>query len=132
LTIYKGAIETMIAHARAAAPGECCGLLIGSGARIDEALPARNVDPSPKRFQIDPQDHFNAIHAARESGREIVGVYHSHPSSPAQPSASDIAEAIYTEYAYVIVGLAMDPPEVRLFRFDAGAFTEEPMRVSSQ
>ena len=131
MTISQAAIDAMIAHARAAAPLECCGLLIGSGARIDESLPARNIDPSPKRFEIDPQDHFAAIHAARASGREIVGVYHSHPSSPAQPSASDLAEAFYTEYAYVIVSLAMDPPEVRLFHLVAGTFVEEPLSRSA-
>jgi proteasome lid subunit RPN8/RPN11 len=127
LEIHKGAVDAMVAHAREAAPRECCGLLIGSGARIDEALPARNIDPSPTRFLIDPDDHFAAIRTARADGRALVGVYHSHPSTPAIPSTSDLAEASYTEYAYVIVSLASDPPEVRLFRLAGGAFIEEAL-----
>ena len=117
----------MVAHARDSAPNECCGLLIGVGAQIESAHRSRNIDPSPARFLIDPRDHFGAIRAARAGGREVVGVYHSHPSTPARPSASDLAEASDAEYAYVIVSLASDPPEVRLFRLEAGGFVEEPL-----
>ena len=117
----------MIAHARAAAPRECCGLLIGLGPRIEEARPSRNLDPSPARFLIDPQDHFAAIRAARASGRQIVGVYHSHPSSPALPSPSDVSEAAYADYVYLIVSLVSEPPDIRAFRFQAGSFAEESL-----
>ncbi len=122
----------MIAHAREAAPRECCGLLIGLGAQIESAHRSRNVDPSPTRFLIDPHDHFAAIRAARAGGREVVGVYHSHPSTPARPSASDLADASYAEYAYVIISLASDPPEVRLFRLVSGAFVEEPIFTTAR
>jgi len=127
LRIDKGALDAMIAHARDSAPNECCGLLIGVGAQIESAHRARNVDPSSTRFLIDPHDHFAAIRAARAGGREVVGVYHSHPSISARPSATDLTEASDAECAYVIVSLAVDPPEVRLFRLEAGAFVEEPL-----
>jgi len=117
----------MIAHAREVAPRECCGLLIGSGDRIESAHRARNLESSPARFLIDPQDHFAAIRAARAEGRQVVGVYHSHPSTAASPSPSDLAEASYPEYAYAIVSLASNPPDVRLFRLEQGAFAEVPI-----
>ena len=130
MTIYKETLDAIIAHAREAAPLECCGLLIGSDTRIESVHRSRNIDPSPTRFLIDPDDHFAAIRAARADGRAVVGVYHSHPSTPAQPSASDVNEAFYAEYAYVIVSLASDPPDVRVFRLAGGGFIEEALRRS--
>ena len=94
---------------------------------VDEARRARNLHASPTRFLIDPHDHFAAIHAARASGRKVVGVYHSHPTSPAHPSAIDMAEAACAEYVHAIVSLGTDPPEVRLFRLASGGLVEEPM-----
>ncbi len=130
MLVDRAAADAIVAHAREATPDECCGLLIGSPARIEDAHRARNLEASASRFLIDPQDHFAAIHAARAAGREVVGVYHSHPSTPATPSPTDLAEATYTEYAYMIVSLASEPPDVRIFRLDSGRFVEEPLEVS--
>ena len=74
MEISRAAFDAIVAHAREAAPRECCGLLIGLGAQIESAHRARNVDPSSTRFLIDPHDHFAAIRAARAGGREVVGV----------------------------------------------------------
>jgi proteasome lid subunit RPN8/RPN11 len=130
VTIYKGAFEAIVAHAREALPDECCGLLLGSVTRIEQAHRARNLDASPTRFLIDPQDHFAAIRAARAVRRQVVGVYHSHPSTPARPSATDLADASYAEYVYAIVSVRTEPAELRLFRLEGGKFVEEPLFVA--
>jgi len=127
LEISKAAVDAILAHAREALPGECCGLLIGTPLRIDGAQRARNLEPGSTRFLIDPRDHFAAIHAARESRRFVVGVYHSHPRGPAAPSPADLAEASYDDYVYLIVSLGGEQPEIRLFRIDDGVFVEEPV-----
>ena len=129
MTIDKGVVDAIVAHARAAVPNECCGLLIGSPSCIGQTRPARNLHASPTRFRIDPRDHFAAIHAARDAGRQVVGVYHSHPSTPPEPAATDIAEATYAEYAYAIVSVRTEPAELRLFRLEAGIFVEEACLV---
>ena len=129
MTITKAALDAIVAHARDVLPGECCGLLIGTPARIDSAYPARNLETGTTRFLIDPRDHFAAVHAARESKRFVIGVYHSHPKSSAAPSAADLAEASYDDYVYLIVSLASEPPETRLYRLDEGVFIEEPFVV---
>jgi proteasome lid subunit RPN8/RPN11 len=117
----------MIAHARREHPNECCGLLAGSGDLIDQCVPARNIRASATRYLIDPQDHFALIRRLRGTSRQILGAYHSHPSSPAVPSATDLAEAQYPDFVWVIVSLA-DPnaPDVRAYRIDAGRFEEVP------
>jgi proteasome lid subunit RPN8/RPN11 len=83
----------ILAEARAAAPRECCGLVLGRR-RHDTAVaaalhPARNLAADADRFLIDPADHFAAMHAAREAGVSVIGCYHSHPGGTARPSARD-------------------------------------------
>jgi proteasome lid subunit RPN8/RPN11 len=117
-----------LAHAREAAPDECCGLLLGRGDEIAEAVRARNVAEQPAaRFLIDPADHFAALRRARERGLDVVGFYHSHPSSPPEPSARDLAEFSYPGHLYAIVSLQAEPAEIRLFRFVDGNFHRVPL-----
>jgi proteasome lid subunit RPN8/RPN11 len=116
----RGAI---VAHAREAAPLECCGLLIGQGDEIVEAIRARNVADAPAtRFVIDPADHFAARRAARAQGLDVIGFYHSHPATPPAPSARDAAEFTYAGYLYAIVSLTGRDAEIGLFRLDDGNF----------
>lgn len=81
--------------ARAAHPQEACGLLLGEGAHIMAARPAKNVHPNPHtHFEIDPQALIDAHRAARASGApQVLGYYHSHPNGLAQPSPTDRAMA---------------------------------------
>lgn len=112
-----------VAHAREAAPNECCGLLLGRGDVIAEAVRARNVADDPAtRFLIDPADHFAAIRRGRDRGLDVIGFYHSHPASAAEPSPRDIAEFSYPGYLYAVVGLQAEPAEIRVFRFEQGNF----------
>ena len=126
LRVSRTACDDIVAHARAAKPAECCGLLVGSASSVTEAVPARNLADLPTRFLIDPQDHINAIRHARDRGLEVLGFYHSHPHSPPVPSETDRAEAGYPEHLYLIASLASEPPEIRLYRFSGGNFLELP------
>ena len=84
---------------------------------------ARNAaDDRARRFLIDPADHFAARRIARERGLEVVGFYHSHPASPAEPSPRDLAEFSYPDHLYLIVSLRAEPVEIGLFRFERGSF----------
>ena len=114
-------VAEIVAHARETAPEECCGLLLGRDGDIVEAVPARNIADEPAtRFLVDPRDHFDGRRAARARGLEVVGFYHSHPHSPAEPSERDLAEFSYPDHLYMIVSLRSEPAEVALFRFERG------------
>jgi len=106
--IRHAALEAIIAHAHAARPAECCGMLLGKAASIE--------------------DHIEARRVARGRGLDVIGFYHSHPHSPARPSPTDIAEATYPDAVYLIVSLAGAAPNARLFRIERGAATELPLR----
>jgi proteasome lid subunit RPN8/RPN11 len=127
--IAKSAYDAIVQHARDAAPNECCGLLIGTPHRVDAAIRARNLEDSPTRFLIDPLDHFTAIRTARMRGQAVVGVYHSHPARDARPSPSDLQDASYPEYLFLIVSLAKDPTEVRAYRLRNDAFVDVPLTI---
>jgi len=76
------------------APHECCGLLLGAGNTIEQAVPTANVSPTPRtHFEIDPQALVDAHRAARAGGPQVLGYYHSHPAGPSAPSATDQAQA---------------------------------------
>ena len=129
-------VERVIEHARRAAPEECCGLLIGRGADIIEAIAARNIaDQRATRFLIEPQDHLDALRRARRRGLEVVGFYHSHPRSAAAPSETDLAEANYPHHLFLIVGLGLAAagarsPDIRLYEYSEGTFLQIGFVVS--
>ena len=123
MRVGRAALDSIVAHAREAAPAECCGLLLGRDGEITEAVRTRNVaDEVRTRFVIDPKDHIDGRRDARRRGLEVVGFYHSHPRSPASPSKADRAEASYSDHLHLIVSLAGAAPDVAIFRLDRGNF----------
>ena len=123
-------VDAVVAHAREAAPAECCGVLIGDAGGVVEAVRTGNSAEGPTRFVIDPRDHFAAIRTARALQMDVVGYYHSHPHSAARPSDTDVAEATYPNHLMLIVGLGSAAPDVRLYWFDGRNFREEPFVTS--
>jgi proteasome lid subunit RPN8/RPN11 len=125
MVIRQRAIDAIVAHAQATAPDECCGLLVGAGSAIDEAVRTGNLERGPTRYRIDPADHIALMKRLRGSGRAILGAYHSHPRSSAAPSPSDVGEAFYPDFVYLIVSLAVPHrPECRAWRIRDGAVEE--------
>jgi proteasome lid subunit RPN8/RPN11 len=129
--ITTATLAAIIAHAREAAPVECCGLLIGRDGSIDDAARAKNLAGSPNRFLLDPKDHIEVRRTARGRGLDVIGFYHSHPHSPAWPSPTDIAEAAYPDAVQLIVSLEGTAVVARLFRLESGSAEELPLLVTA-
>ena len=88
--ISSGLLARLLAEAAASPDAEICGLLLGEGARIEDAMPAANVATRPRdRFEIDPRVLFAQARAERRGGPRAIGHYHSHPGGRAEPSARD-------------------------------------------
>lgn len=103
--------RAIVAHARAALPNEACGLIVGTGHLADGGValrfvPARSLTPSPWRYEIDPDDLVRITLAADAAGEVTWGIVHSHPSSEARPSPTDIARAFDSKAVHLIVSLA--------------------------
>ena len=124
MTIAAPITEDLIAHARESRPRECCGILLGRGDHVSLAIRARNLAEHPSRFEVDPRDHIDARRTARAHGLEVIGFYHSHPHSAAQPSPTDLSEAAYPECVHLIVGFNGEVAEIRVFRYTEGPGAE--------
>ena len=109
-------LKVIIDEAEAAAPEECCGLLVGrswsegqsdNDRVVTRVAPSANVtegDPL-KSFEVDPKLRFDLMREIRDTDKRIIGVYHSHPDQSAQPSARDLAQAWEPDLTWLIVSL---------------------------
>ena len=120
--------DELIAHAREEAPNECCGYAYGRDGALEQTIRAQNPRKSPYGYELDSRSLL-AANELDDEGWEI-GVYHSHPRSPAEPSQTDINLATYPHWTYLIVSLAdANAPLVRAWRIDDGRVEEEPIEI---
>ncbi len=121
--------RVMVAHVRFSLPEEGCGLLAADNeGRIRMAYCLSNAERSAMTFTLDPDEHYRALQHAERNGWSLAGVFHSHISSKAYPSATDVARALDPDWLYVLVGLLdVDKPEVRGFWIRDGVVSEEPL-----
>jgi proteasome lid subunit RPN8/RPN11 len=84
------------------APEEACGLVAGIGNRSQRVFIISNIMGSSTRFQLDPQQQLDVLLMIEDNDWELLGIYHSHPTGPAYPSARDILEAAYPEAVHLI------------------------------
>jgi proteasome lid subunit RPN8/RPN11 len=54
---------------------------------------------------LDARGQIAAMHPMREYGESLFAIFHSDPTSPAEPSPRDLAEAAYPEALYLITSL---------------------------
>ena len=76
-----------------------------------------NSAASPLRYEMDPQEQYNALRAIEDGGGELLAIYHSHTKSAAYPSQTDVNQAVsWPDQIYVIVSLAdEDAPDVKAY-----------------
>jgi proteasome lid subunit RPN8/RPN11 len=124
LTLSPGILEEIVEHAKTALPLECCGLIVGGNGVGVRSIRVVNTLASRVAFEMDPAELIAALRSLRETGEELVAIYHSHPQGPAEPSARDIERAYYPEAAHVIISFAEGKPETRAFRIVDGRAIE--------
>ena len=110
LTLSTALAEQLLAHARAEAPNEACGILSGDQATGTATTyhPARNADASPYVYTVHPDDLVRIVLGIEDAGEDLVAIFHSHTHTPAEPSATDRRQAMYPDAVYVLASLA-DP-----------------------
>ena len=111
--------QALVEHAQAELPNEACGLVLLRDGVAQRYVPGRNTAASPYRFEleVDPETWF-----LEDEGYELA-VFHSHPSSPARPSRTDVENiGLWQGKPYLILSAASG---------DLAAFTIEGQRISS-
>ena len=111
VTLRRELVDAMRTHARAEAPREACGIVIGSAPAAEGGAPLRwepttNVLASSTLYEIDPAQLLRISLAADAADESIWGIVHSHVASPAKPSVTDTGVAGYPDALYLIVSLA--------------------------
>lgn len=130
LYLNKSQKEKLLEHAKKEAPNEACGILAGQKHRAEKVYEMANTDNSAKTFFMEPQQQLKVMKEIRNSGLEMIGIYHSHLETEAYPSAHDVELAYYPEASYVIVSTKdRDNPSIRSFKIVEGKITEEEVRI---
>jgi len=108
LTVSAAQHKQMLAHLQHHAPEEACGLLGGTSERVEQVYLVENVLHSPVAYEMDPTQQVEAMIALEAAGWDLCGIFHSHPTGPAVPSATDLAQSYYPDAIYLI--FVPDPP----------------------
>ena len=120
LKVSSETLSLIQSAARTAHPREACGILTGTGARITGLIITPNVHPTPEtHFEIHHQSLIDAHRAEREGGPQVVGYFHSHPTTTARPSATDRASAAHDGKIWAIHGT----DGIAFWRDDEAGFT---------
>jgi len=56
---------------------------------VKDVFLTENIDDSPINFTISNEELLKAYKMAEEKNLDVVGIFHSHPSSNAYPSSTD-------------------------------------------
>jgi proteasome lid subunit RPN8/RPN11 len=129
LKISSQLLDEIVAHARADAPNECCGMVASRDGRAVAVHRATNAAASPFRYEIDGMEQYRIQSSIEDAGLELGAIYHSHTRSAPVPSQTDINLAFYPDALYVIVGVAGEEPDVRAWRIRDGGVEEARLEV---
>lgn len=118
--------ERIIQEAQAGMPEEICGIVRGRNGIAKELVPSVNVAADRTiHYEVAPQILMMQFRF-EEAGDELTAIYHSHPASPAFPSATDAWHAQYPDAFYVICSLARPEPDVRAYLLQDAPFACDP------
>lgn len=128
LLLKQAQMYAMQRHINYEAPLEACGLLGGKNGHVELVLPVKNAAASPVRFSMDPKAQLRAMQQIEMEGLELVGIFHSHPRGPSEPSKTDIEEARYP-VVHIIWSKAGRRWQTRGFWIENGRAEEVPLTV---
>jgi len=130
LEISADIFKQMVAQAKAQAPVEACGILAGRDNKVEKLYEMTNVDNSSDHFMMEPAEQFKVVKDIRSAALEMLAIYHSHPETPARPSAEDIRLALTPDVIYVIVSLQnSNRPAVNGFLIQDSNVTKVPVKI---
>jgi proteasome lid subunit RPN8/RPN11 len=124
--VQDGVLFALQAHAQGDPDHERCGLLAGRDGVITRVLHAHSIAGDPAtQYEIAPAELFQLMREIRGAGLQLLGIYHSHPHGPNEPSRTDVARAYYPDAAYFIISPLPDAEKpVRAFSIRDGRVFE--------
>jgi len=139
LEIASNLLAEIHAHGEAAYPEEGAGFLFGIDGETRRVLSlwplpnAREAGARRNRYLISPKDYLEGESKADRLNLTLLGVFHSHPDHPNQPSEYD-REWAQPFFSYIITsvdkGKAVASRSWRLTE-DRSSFVEEAISVQT-
>lgn len=137
IIIPRTILNAVEEHAEDMYPEECCGFIFGAtrteNVVVDEVhrVQNRKEENRARRFLITPEQFMRAEEFADSEEKELLGIYHSHPDHPAEPSRFDLEHAL-PGFVYLITNV--DKGKSRRSRWwelasDRSSFSETQVAV---
>lgn len=92
----------MLTDVQERVPEEACGLLAGKDRVVYIVTPVTNILHSPIRYRMAPEEQLIVFNDIDEQNLDLLGIYHSHPRGPSEPSETDLKEAYYPDAIQLI------------------------------
>ena len=136
LRITSRLVDALWEHAEREHPIEACGVIVGpsTGEVPTRHLPMENSAYSPTFYEFDSKALLHLYKELDDRDESIVVIYHSHTSTEAYPSRTDIAYAGEPGAHYVLLSTREEivpRSEFRSFRIIDGVVTEESVEIVS-
>lgn len=127
--ITKDHLSEIIAIAKQCAPNEACGIIAGEGSTIKKIYEISNSLQSPVEYLMDAAEMVEVFWEIEKKSWDTVAFFHSHPTSPAIPSLTDLQNNYYPDTPYLIVGCEEKIWTVRVFYLNRIDFQEIPLVI---
>lgn len=106
IQIPRQIVNKILAQAQAQEQQEICGLISLNSDNALKIFPISNISAEPSRFfEMDPSETIQTMKKIRQDGADLFAIYHSHPTTAAFPSKTDIEQIGYPDAIYLIVSL---------------------------
>jgi [CysO sulfur-carrier protein]-S-L-cysteine hydrolase len=132
IEIPRKIIQQLLHLAQLSPEIEICGLISAdqNGTPVT-CFPITNSAETPhNRFLMHPGQQIAAMKTIRETGQNLFAVYHSHPTTPAYPSSSDLEQHSYPDLLQLIISLnTKGLLEIRAFRIIEKSVIELSMNL---
>lgn len=120
-------VNKILHQAQISPENEICGFIGARQGVPVSCYPVHNVaKQTALRFWMDPKQQIDAMREMREKNEDLFAIYHSHPSAPAELSATDLEQANYPDTLQIVISLnTKGVLEMRGFRLRDGNHVEE-------
>jgi [CysO sulfur-carrier protein]-S-L-cysteine hydrolase len=132
LQVDAAILAAIVEHARRDHPDEACGIVAGPAGSDAPTrhIPMQNAARSTTFYEVEPTEYLRVYREMLARDEEPVVIYHSHTSTEAYPSRTDIGLAGWPDAHYLLVSTREpDRTEIRSYRIVDGLVTEEPVRL---
>ncbi len=129
LLIDRKVVQRLFAEGQEALPKEYSAMLAGHGPHVTKHFAAPLSDTDSRTFAWSGPSLIGALRDMRAEGLEWIGVFHTHPTTPAVPSSADRLGWHYPTLGYWIASLEKAEPTLCLYQMADGVFIPRPFVI---